>query len=113
MKKLFLFILLPSLLCAEPLSVDLICEGELTLFCEDGTPCVKEPAIEKIKISGSTLIHKLHGNHFLNVDKNSVSLKELDTDGSIGFSFFIDRKTGKLRLLVDGKSPMNTGVFVS
>ena len=83
MKKLFLFLLLPSFLCAEPLSVDLICEGELTLFCEDGTPCLKEPAIEKIKISGSTLIHKLHGNHFLNVDESSVSLEELDTDGSI------------------------------
>ena len=83
MKKLFLFLFLPSFLCAEPLSVDLICEGELTLFCEDGTPCVKEPAIEKIKISGSTLIHKLHGNHFLNVDKSSVSLEELDTDLSL------------------------------
>ena len=97
--------LLPSFLCAEPLSVDLICEGELTLFCEDGTPCVKEPAIEKIKISGSTLIHKLHGNHFLNVDKNSVSLKELDTDGSIGFSFFIDRKTGQIKIISGWQKP--------
>jgi hypothetical protein len=98
-------LLLPSLLCAEPLSVDLICEGELTLFCEDGTPCVKEPAIEKIKISGSTLIHKLHGNHFLNVDKSSVSLEELDTDGSIGFSFFIDRKTGQIKIISGWQKP--------
>ena len=105
MKKLFLFILLPSLLCAEPLGVDLICEGELTLFCEDGTPCVKEPAIEKIKISGSTLIHKLHGNHFLNVDKSSVSLEELDKDGSIGFSFFIDRKTGEIKIISGWQKP--------
>jgi hypothetical protein len=105
MKKLFLFLLLPSLLCAEPLSVDLIWEGELTLFCEDGTPCVKEPAIEKIKISGSTLIHKLHGNHFLNVDESSVSLEELDTDGSIGFSFFIDRKTGEIKIISGWQKP--------
>ena len=55
MKKLFLFLFLPSLLCAEPLSVDLICEGEITLFCEDGTPCVKEPAIEKLKYQGARL----------------------------------------------------------
>ena len=105
MKKLFLFLLLPSFLCAEPLSVDLICEGELTLFSEDGTPCVKEPAIEKIKISGSTLIHKLHGNHFLNVDKSSVSLEELDKDGSIGFSFFIDRKTGEIKIISGWQKP--------
>ena len=105
MKKLFLFLLLPSFLCAEPLSVDLIFEGDLTLFCEDGAPCVKEPAIEKIKISGSTLIHKLHGNHFLNVDKSSVSLEELDTDGSIGFSFFIDRKTGQIKIISGWQKP--------
>ena len=105
MKKLFLFLFLPSFLCAEPLSVDGICEGELTLFCEDGTPCVKEPAIEKIKISGSTLIHKLHGNHFLNVDESSVSLEELDTDGSIGFSFFIDRKTGQIKIISGWQKP--------
>ena len=105
MKKLFLFLLLPNLLCAEPLSVDLICEGEVILFCEDGTPCVKEPAIEKIKISGSTLIHKLHGNHFLNVDKNSVSLEELDKDGSIGFSLFIDRKTGEIKIISGWQKP--------
>ena len=105
MKKLFLFLFFPSLLCAEPLRVDLICEGELTLFCEDGTPCVKEPAIEKIKISGSTLIHKLHGNHFLDVDKSSVSLEELETDGSIGFSFFIDRKTGQIKIISGWQKP--------
>ena len=105
MKKLFLFLLLPSFLCAEPLSVDLICEGELTLFCGDGTPCVKEPAIEKIQISGSTLIHKLHGNHFLNVDESSVSLEELDTDGSIGFSFLIDRKTGEIKIISGWQKP--------
>ena len=105
MKKLLLFLLLPSIVCAEPLSVDLICEGEVILFCEDGTPCVKEPAIEKIKISGSTLIHKLHGNHFLNIDKNTVSLEELDVDGSIGFYFFIDRKTGQIEIISRWQKP--------
>jgi len=105
MKKLFFLLLIPSLIYAEPLSIDLICEGEVILFCEDGTPCVKEPAMEKIKISGSTLIHKLHGNHFLNVDKSSVSLKELDTDGSTGFSFFIDRKTGQIEIISRWQKP--------
>ena len=105
MKKLLLFLLLPSIVCAEPLSVYLICEGEVILFCEDGTPCVKEPAIEKIKISGSTLIHKLHGNHFLNIDKNTVSLEELDVDGSIGFYFFIDRKTGQIEIISRWQNP--------
>ena len=104
-EKIILIFTSAKPLCAEPLSVDLICEGELTLFCEDGTPCVKEPAIEKIKISGSTLIHKLHGNHFLNVDKKSVSLEELDTDGSIGFSFFIDRKTGQIKIISGWQKP--------
>ena len=105
MKKLFFLLLIPSIICAEPLSVDLVCEGEVTLFCEDGSPCLKEPAIEKIKISGSTLIHKLHGNHFLKVDKSSVSLKELDTDGSTGFSFFIDRKTGQIEIISRWQKP--------
>ena len=105
MKKLFFLLLIPSIIYAEPLSVDLVCEGEVTLFCEDGSPCLKEPAIEKIKISGSTLIHKLHGNHFLNVDASSVSLKELDTDGSIGFSFYIDRKTGQIEIISRWQKP--------
>ena len=105
MKKLFFLLLIPSIVCAEPLSVDLVCEGEVTLFCEDGSPCLKEPAIEKIKISGSTLIHKLHGNHFLNVDASSVSLEELDSDGSIGFSFFIDRKTGQIEIISRWQKP--------
>jgi len=105
MKKFLLLLLIPSVIYAEALSVDLICEGEVILFCEDGSPCLKEPAIEKIKISGSTLIHKLHGNHFLNVDENSVSLKELDTDGSAGFSFFIDRKTGQIEIISRWQKP--------
>ena len=105
MKKLFFLLLIPTIIYAEPLSVDLVCEGEVTLFCEDGSPCLKEPAIEKIKISGSTLIHKLHGNHFLNVDASSVSLEELDSDGSIGFSFFIDRKTGQIEIISRWQKP--------
>ncbi|MDA7843405.1 hypothetical protein N9A26_00165 [bacterium] len=105
MKKLFFLLLIPSIIYAEPLSVDLICKGEVILFCEDGSPCLKEPAIEKIKISGSTLIHKLHGNHFLNVDESSVSLEELDSDGSIGFSFFIDRKTGQIEIISRWQKP--------
>jgi len=99
MKKLLFLLLFPSIINAEPLSVDLICEGEVILFCEDGSQCAKEPAIEKIKILGSTLIHKLHGNHFLDVNESSVRFKELDTDGSIGFSFFIDRKTGQIEII--------------
>ena len=106
MKKLFFLLLLfSSFIYAEPLSVDLICEGEVILFCEDGTPCLKEPAIEKIKISGSTLIHKLHGNHFLNINDSSVRLEELDSNGSIGFSFFIDRKTGQIEIISRWEKP--------
>ena len=105
MKKLLFLLLIPNIINAEPLSVDLICEGELILFCEDGSQCVKEPAIEKIKISGSTLIHKLHGNHFLDVNESSVRFKELDTDGSIGFSFFIDRKTGQIEIISRWQKP--------
>ena len=105
MKKLLLLLLIPSVIYAEPLSIDLICKGEVILFCEDETPCVKEPAIEKIKISGSTLIHKLHGNHFLNVDERSVSLEEFDSDGSVGFSFFIDRRTGQIEIISRWQKP--------
>ena len=105
MKKFLLLLLIPSAIYAEPLSIDLICNGEVILFCEDGTICAKEPAKEKIKISGSTLIHKLHGNHFLNVDERSVSLEEFDSDGSIGFSFFIDRRTGQIKIISRWQKP--------
>ena len=105
MKKFLLLLLIPSVIYADPLSIDLICEGEVILFCEDGTPCVKEPAMEEIKISGSTLIHKLHGNHFLDVNESSVSLEEFDVDGSIGFSFFIDRKTGQIEIISKWQKP--------
>ena len=100
MKKFLLFLLIPNIfLNAEALTVDLICDGEVTLFCDDGTECGKEPAIEKIKISGGTLIHKLHGNHFLDIDDNSVKFKELKDDGSVGFSLFIDRKNGQINIV--------------
>jgi len=100
MKKFLLFFLIPNIfLNAEALTVDLICDGEVTLFCDDGTECAKESAIEKIKISGGTLIHKLHGNHFLDIDDNSVKFKELMDDGSVGFSLFIDRKNGQINIV--------------
>ena len=92
MRNLFLLLfLLPNLLSAEVLHVDLICEGESTLYCEDSKKCGSEPAVEIIKIAGNTLVHKIHGNQFLEVDKNSVSFKEMDTVGAIGFSFNINR----------------------
>ena len=100
MRKFFLFLIIPNLfLYADALTVDLICNGEVTIFCDDGTECEKEPAIEKIKISGGTLIHKLHGNHFLDIDENSVKFKELKNDGSVGFSLFIDRKNGQIKIV--------------
>ena len=100
MKKLLpLLFLIPNLVIAEALSVDLICDGSSTLYCEDLKECGSEPASDIIKISGNTLIHKIHGNQFLKVDANSVSIKEMDTDGSIGFSFFINRKTGEIEII--------------
>ena len=100
MKKfLSLLFLIPNLVIAEVLNVDLICEGESDLYCEDSKRCGSEPAVEIIKIVGNTLFHKIHGNQFLEVDANSVSYKEMDTDGSIGFSFNISRKTGKIEII--------------
>jgi hypothetical protein len=32
-------------------------------------------------------------------------LEELDTDGSIGFSFFIDRKTGQIKIISGWQKP--------
>ena len=106
MKNLFLLLfLLPNLLSAEVLHVDLICEGESALYCEDSKKCGSEPAVEIIKIAGNTLVHKIHGNQFLEVDKNSVSFKEMDTDGSIGFSFNINRQTGKIEIIRGWSKP--------
>ena len=106
MKNLSLLLfLLPNLLSAEVLHVDLICEGESALYCEDSKKCGSEPAVEIIKIAGNTLVHKIHGNQFLEVDKNSVSFKEMDTDGSIGFSFNINRQTGKIEIIRGWSKP--------
>jgi|TARA_B110000003_G_C16150567_1_gene339448 hypothetical protein len=106
MKKLLaLLSLLPNLVIAEVLHVDLICEGEAALYCDDSKKCGSEPAVEIIKIAGNTLVHKIHGNHFLEVDKNIVSYKELDTDGSIGFSLNINRKTGKIEIIRGWSKP--------
>ena len=100
MKKFFLFLLIPNFfLYEDSLTVELICDGEVTFFSEEGTKCAKESAIEKIKISGGTLIHKLYGNHFLDIDDNSVKFKELKDDGSVGFSLFIDRKNGQINIV--------------
>jgi hypothetical protein len=100
MKKLLLVSLLfPTVIFAELLSVDLICRGAVVTYCEDLTTCGSEPAMEKIKIDGNTLVHKALGNHFLHVDSTTVSMQELDEDGSIGFSFNINRKTGTIEII--------------
>ena len=112
MKKLIPFLfLLPNLVTAEVLNVDLICEGETNLYCEDSKKCGSEPSVEIIKIVGNTLIHKIHGNQFLELDKNSVRYEEMDTDGSIGFSFNINRKTGRIEIIRGWSKPYHfTGV---
>ena len=100
MKKcLLIILLLPSYVFAELLSVDLICRGEAVIYCEDMSPCGTEPAMEKIKIDGNTLVHKALGNHFLEIDATTVSMEELDDDGSIGFSLNVDRKTGAIEIV--------------
>ena len=100
MKKLLLVgLLFPTVIFAELLSVDLICRGAVVTYCEDLTACGSEPAMEKIKIDGNTLVHKALGNHFLIVDATTVSMQELDDDGSIGFSFNINRKTGTIEIV--------------
>ena len=106
MNKLLIFLLLlPNLVTAEVVHVDLICEGESALYCEDSKKCGSEPAVEIIKIAGNTLIHKIHGNLFLEVDKNNVSYEEMDTDKSIGFSLNISRKTGKIEIIRGWSKP--------
>jgi len=100
LNKIFLItLLIPNFLIAEVLSVDLICKGNSDIFCKDKKKCGSEKFIEKIKIAGNTLEHRIHGNHFLNVNKDTVSTKELDTDGSIGFSFIIDRNSGEIEII--------------
>ena len=100
MKKLLLVSLLfPTVIFAELLSVDLICRGAVVTYCEDLTACGSEPAMEKIKIDGNTLVHKALGNHFLHVDAATVGMQELDEDGNIGFSLNIDRKTGLIEII--------------
>jgi len=106
MKNLFLLLfLIPNLLLAEVLHVDLICEGESAIYCEDSKKCGSEPAVEIIKIAGNTLVHKIHGNQFLEVSENNVSYEEMDTDGSIGFSLNINRKTGKIEIIRGWSKP--------
>ena len=100
MKKLLLLLLfLPTFVFSDSLSIDLVCDGESTIFCEDSKKCGSEPAVEIIKIAGNTLVHKIHGMQFLDVDANNISTKELDDDGSIGFSFNVSRKTGKIEII--------------
>ncbi|MDA9211243.1 hypothetical protein N9O74_03795 [Methylophilaceae bacterium] len=100
MKKLLaLLFLIPNFSFSEVIHVDLICEGESVLFCDNSKKCGVEPAVEIIKIAGNTLVHKIHGKHFLEVDKNTVSFKDFDTDGSIGFSLNINRKTGNIEII--------------
>lgn len=104
-KLLLLFFFLPNFVVAEVLHVDLICEGESALYCEDSKKCGSEPAVEIIKIAGNTLIHKIHGNQFLEVNDNMVSYEERDTDGSIGFSLNINRKSGKIEIIRGWNKP--------
>ena len=105
MKKLLLLFLIPNLAVAEVLSVDLICKGDSVVFCEDAKECGSEKAIEMIKISGNTLVHKIHGNQFLKVDGDNVSMKEMDIDGSIGFSFYVNRRTGEIEIIRGWDNP--------
>jgi hypothetical protein len=57
------------------------------------------------------LVHKIHVKQFLKVDANTVSMKEMDTDGSIGFSFYINRKTGEIEIIRGWNKPHHfTGV---
>ena len=106
MKKLFLLLfLISNPLSAEVLHVDLICEGESVIYCKDLKKCGSEPAVEIIKIAGNTLVHKIHGNQFLEVNENTVSYEEMDTDGSIGFSLSINRKTGKIEIIRGWNKP--------
>tara|TARA_X000000368_G_C22971612_1_gene685719 strand:+ start:877 stop:1251 length:375 start_codon:yes stop_codon:yes gene_type:complete len=98
MKKLLLLLFIPNLILAEVLSVNLICKGYSDLYC-DNLKCGDEPAVEMINIVGNTLVHRIHGNQFLNVDKDTVTMKEMDTDGSIGFSIYIERKTGEIEII--------------
>ena len=106
MKKLILALfILPNFISAESISVDLICKGESDIYCEDLKKCGVESVTENIKISGSTLVHRSHGNHFLRVNDDTVSIKELDTDGSIGFSFNINRKTGEIEIIRSWGTP--------
>ena len=104
-KLLLLFFFLPNFVVADVLHVDLICEGESALYCEDSKKCGSEPAVEIIKIAGNTLIHKIHGNQFLEVNDNMVSYEERDTDGSIGFSLNINRQTGKIEIIRGWSKP--------
>ena len=92
-------LLFPSFVLAELLSVDLICRGHVDIYCDDLSLCGSESAMEMIKIDGNTLVHKALGNHFLEVNTNTVNMKELDDDGSIGFSLNIDRKTGAIEIV--------------
>ena len=94
-----MLLFLPTFVFSDSLSIDLVCDGESTIFCEDLKKCGSEPAVEIIKIAGNTLVHKIHGMQFLDVDANNISTKELDDDGSIGFSFNVSRKTGKIEII--------------
>ncbi|MDC0877894.1 hypothetical protein OAP73_06370 [Methylophilaceae bacterium] len=98
-KGLLIILLFPLFAFAELLSVELICRGDAEIYCEDMMPCGTEPAMEKIKIDGNTLVHKALGNHFLNVNSHTVRMQELDEDGNIGFSLNIDRKTGLIEII--------------
>lgn len=102
---LLVFLLVPNLVFSESLSVDLICDGESSIFCKDSKKCGSKAAVEIIKISGSTLVHKIHGKQFLDVDANKVSAKELDDNGAIGFSFHISRKTGEIEIIRGWEKP--------
>lgn len=100
MKKLaFVFFFLPSIVCAELISIDLICGGEEVTNCDRDNICDTQHKMERIKIDGNTLVHKTLGNHFLKVDEKEASFIEYDENGEIGFSFNVSRINGTIKII--------------
>jgi hypothetical protein len=90
MRKLIWFIFLPHMLQAELISVELLCKGIEKIQNQEVT--------EMIRIDGNTLVHKVHGNHFLDVTDTKIGMLEMDDD-KIGLSFDLDRKSGDIEII--------------
>ena len=90
MKKLLWFILLPHFVQAELISVELLCKGVEKIQNQEIT--------EMIRIDGNTLVHKVHGNHFLEVTENKISMLEMDGE-KVGLSFNLNRNNGDIEII--------------